>query len=189
MTLVDGSGFLLFFRQLSQLYQGLGPVDPPPSYPPNAIKFAEPLRPPSQVYRCYDPSAPPPWERPERKAMEFVAFRLTAAQLTEIHKSVTKGMKHLRIARADMVVGLLARCLSEVEPESKPIDTISYVINVRAFVAPPAHDLTNSVIASRDGYTPDQHDGQCYRLALRGNTITNRGRSSRRCFGLCHGNT
>ena len=67
--------------------------------------------------------------------MDFVAFRLTAAQLTEIHRAVTKGMKHLRIARADMVVGLLARCLSEVEPESKPIDTISYVVNVRAFVA------------------------------------------------------
>ena len=66
--------------------------------------------------------------------MEFVAFRLTAAQLTEIHKSVTKGMKHLGIARADIVVGLLARCLSEVEPESKPIDAISYVINVRTFI-------------------------------------------------------
>lgn len=67
--------------------------------------------------------------------MEFIAFRLTAAQLTEIHNSVTKGMKHLRIARANIVVGMLARCLSEVEPESKPIDTISYVANVGAFVA------------------------------------------------------
>ena len=34
----------------------------------------------------------------------------------------------------DTVVGLLARCLSEVEPESKPIDTFSYLINVRATV-------------------------------------------------------
>jgi len=136
MALVDGPGFLLFFKQLSQLYQGLGPVDLPPYYPPKAIKFAEPLRPPSPVYRRYDLSAPPPWEQPERKAMEFIAFRLTATQLNEIYESVTKEMRHLRIARVDMVVGLLARCLSEVEPESKPIDTISYVIDVRAFVPP-----------------------------------------------------
>jgi len=137
MALVDGSGFLLFFKQLSQLYQGLGSVDLPPYYPPKAIKFAEPSRAPSPVYHRYDPSVPPPWEQPERKAMDFVAFTLTAAQLTEIHKSVTEGMKHPRVARADMVVGLLARCLSEIEPGSKPIDTISYVVNVRAFVTPP----------------------------------------------------
>ena len=69
--------------------------------------------------------------------MEFVAFRLTAAQLTEIHNSVTKGIEHPKMTRVDAVVGLLARCLSEVEPESKPIDTISYLVNVRAFVASP----------------------------------------------------
>ena len=39
----------------------------------------------------YDLSAPPPWELPERKAMEFVGFRQTPAPLTEIHDSVTKG--------------------------------------------------------------------------------------------------
>jgi len=133
-TSVDGSGFLLFFKQLSQRYQGLEPIDLP-YYEPKAIKFADPLKAPSPIYHLYDPSVPPPWERPERKAMEFIAFRLTAAQLTEIHNSVTKGMKHLRIARANIVVGMLARCLSEVEPESKPIDTISYVANVGAFVA------------------------------------------------------
>ena len=70
--------------------------------------------------------------------MEFVAFRLTATQLTDIHNSVTKGAKHLKITRVGLVMALLARCLSEVEPESKPIDTISYVVNVRSFVASPA---------------------------------------------------
>ena len=68
--------------------------------------------------------------------MEFVVFRLTAKQLAEIHNSVTKGVEHLRISRADAVVGLLARCLSEVEPESKPIDTLSYLVNVRALIYP-----------------------------------------------------
>ena len=129
---VDGSGLLLFLRLLSQLYQGLGPIDPPPYYEPEAIKFTEPLTTPSQIFHRCDPSAPPPWEQPERKAMDFVAFRLTATQLAEIHNSVTKGVEHLRISRVDTVVGLLVRCLSEVEPESKPIDTVSYVINVRA---------------------------------------------------------
>ena len=136
-TSVDGTGFLLFFRQLSQLYQGLGPIDPPPYHEPEAIKFAEPLKTPSAPpFDRVDPSAPPPWEQPERKAMDFIAFRLTAIQLTEIQNSVTKGIENSKITRMDAVIGLLARCLSEVEPESKPIDTISYMINVRALVTP-----------------------------------------------------
>lgn len=131
---VDGTGLLLFLRLLSQLYHGLGPIGPPPYYEQKAIKFEDPLKDPTPVLHRYDLSVPPPWELPERKAMEFVAFRLTATQLAEIYKSVAKGIEHLRISRVDTVVGLLARCLSEVEPESKPIDTIQYVINVRASV-------------------------------------------------------
>ena len=73
--------------------------------------------------------------------MEFVAFRLTGAQLTEIYNSATNGIKHLKTTRLGLVMGLLAQCLSEAEPESKPIDTISYVVNVRSFVATPATRL------------------------------------------------
>jgi len=142
-TSVDGSGYLLFFRHLSQLYQGLGPIDPPPHYEPEAIKYPESLKVPLPLR---DSAASPPWKQPEGEAMDFVAFRLTAAQLTEIHNSVTKGMEHPRITRMDTVTGLLARCLSEVEPESKPIDTISYIINVCAFVAPHAIRLTSPSI-------------------------------------------
>ena len=76
--------------------------------------------------------------------MEFVAFRLTATQLTDIHNSVTKGAKHLRITRAGLVIALLAQCLSEVEPESKPIDTVSYVVDVGSFITSPATRLTLS---------------------------------------------
>jgi len=137
MTSVDGVGFLLFFRQLSQLYQGLGPIDPPPHHEPEAIRFAEPLKVPSPPYDRFDLSAQLPRERPEWRAPESVAFRLTDAQLTEIRDFVTKGIKHPKVTRVDTVVGLLARCLSEVEPESKPIDTISYLINVRPFPPSP----------------------------------------------------
>ena len=76
--------------------------------------------------------------------MELVAFRLTATQLAEIHNSVTNGVKHLKITRLGVVMALLARCLSEVEPESKPIDTISYVVNVRSFFASLTPRLTLS---------------------------------------------
>jgi len=147
MASVDGAGFLLFFRHLSQLYQGLGPIDPPPYYEPEAIKFAEPLKATSALCDRFDPPAPPPWKQPGGRGMEFVAFRLTAKQLTEIHSSVTKGMEHPRMTRMDTVVGLLARCLSEVEPESKPVDTISYAVNVRAFVVLRAIRLTSPSIA------------------------------------------
>jgi len=143
MASVDGSGFLLFFRHLSQLYQGLRPIDPPAYHEPEAIKFTEPLKTPSPPYDRYDLSAPLPWEQPELRAPEFVAFRLTDTQLTEIHNSVTKGIENPRITRMDAAVGLFARCLLEVEPESKPIDTISYLINVRAFLASPVPRLNS----------------------------------------------
>ena len=137
MRSVDGVGFLLFFRQLSQLYQGLGPIDPLPYHEPEAIRFAEPLKAPSSPFNRFDPSVPLPWEQPGWRAPDFVAFKLTDTQLTEIRNFVAKGIKHPRITRVDTVVGLLARCVSEVEPESKPIDTISYLINVCAFLAFP----------------------------------------------------
>ena len=129
----DGSSHQLFFRLLSQLYQGLGPIDPPPYHEPEAIKFTESPEVPHPTFPRDDLSAPS-WQQPERQAMEFVAFRLTATQLTEMYNGVAKGMEGLRMSRVDPVVGLLARCLSEVEPESKPIDTISYVIDVRASI-------------------------------------------------------
>jgi len=134
MTSVDAHGFLVFFKQVSQLYQGVGPIDPPPYLEPEAIKFAEPLKPPSPLFDRLDLSAPLPWTQPGWRAPEFVGFRLTDTQLSEIHNSVAKGNEDSRITRMDTVVGLLARCLSEIEPESKPIDTISYLINVRAFL-------------------------------------------------------
>ena len=127
----------MFFKQLSQLYQGHGRIDPPPYYEPEAIEFPEPLKVPSPLYDRFDLSDPSLWEQPEGGLPEFVVFRLTDAQLTEINNSVTKGIENSRITRMDTVLGLLARCLSEVEPESKPIDTVSYLVNVRAFLASP----------------------------------------------------
>jgi len=156
MTSVDGTGFLLFFRQLSQLYQGLGPIDPPPYHEPEAIKFAEPSMAPSLLCDHFDASAPPLCGQPEKKPLEFVGFRLTATQLTEIHNSVTKGMERSRITRMDIVVGLLVRCLSEVEPESKPIDTIMHVVNVCASVTSPVPWLTSRSTAEWVSTQPTQ---------------------------------
>ena len=109
--------------------------------------------------------------------MEFVTFRLTATQLADIHGSVTKGSEHLKISRVDTVVGLLARCLTEVEPESKPIDTISYVVNVRAVVCL-SYDLAYFAIAPRNGHIPSQRGGQRDLLAPHGGASLERRRSS-----------
>ena len=154
---VDGFGALLFLRLVSQIYQGLEPLEPPPYYEPEAIKFTESLEGPSPTPLRYDPSAPP-WEQPERKTLELVTFTLTATQLTEMHNSVTKGMQHLRISKVDMVAGLLARCLSEVEPESRPIDNIVYLINVRGFIAFFSKS-TYIAVAPRNGCIPGQRSG------------------------------
>jgi hypothetical protein len=73
--------------------------------------------------------------------MDFVGFRLTATQLVEIHGTVTEGQETLWLSRVDVVVGLLARCLAEVEPESKPVDTVLNVINVGTFIIFPTAQL------------------------------------------------
>jgi len=141
MTSGDGAGFLLFFRHLSQLYQGLEPIDPPPYHEPEPVEFAEPLNAPSPPCDHSDPLVTPSWMGGEMKPIEFVAFRLTAAQLTEIHNSLTKDVEGTKITKMDTLLGLLARCLSEVESESEPIDTIAYTINVGVFVIPHATRL------------------------------------------------
>jgi len=143
-ALLDGDIMLLFCNSISQLYQGLEPADPP-FYESEPIRFAEPVKMASPVYPLYDLSAPPPWKHPDRKEMEFVRFRLTVRQLTELQKGVINGMEHLRISRADTVVGLLARCLSEIEPESKPIDTISHVVNHRGMGIYPHNLVANAI--------------------------------------------
>ena len=152
----DGCGFLMFFKHLSQLYQGLGSIDPPPYHEPEAIKFADPFKAPSPLFDHVDPSVPSPWERPGWRAPDRVTVRLTDTQLAEIHNSVTKGMAHPKITKTDTMVGLLARCSSEVEPECKPIDTISYLINVRAFLAPFPPYPSSFFLAPWNGYIPDQ---------------------------------
>jgi len=78
--------------------------------------------------------------------MEFVAFWLTAGQLAELHDFVLEGMEHLTVSRVDIVVGVLARCLSEVEPESKPIDTVSYTVNHRGMGIYPDNAVLNAII-------------------------------------------
>ena len=128
INLVDGTGVLMFLKTISQFYQGLGPVDPPPYYEPEAIKFPEPSTSLTAI-EPFDPSGSFPWERPHRKEMEFVAFRLTASQVAQIHGTIAQGKEHLRISRADVLTGMLARCFSEFE--SKPIHTILSVVNVR----------------------------------------------------------
>lgn len=141
MISVDASGLLMFLGLLSQLYQGLGPISPPLYYEQEAIKLPDPLTPPLQVLHRFDPSTTPPWELPERKAMDFVGFRLTPTQLVEIHGTVAEGQESLWLSRVDVIVGLLARCLSGIEPEAKPIDTILNVINVRTFIIFPTAPL------------------------------------------------
>ena len=92
--------------------------------------------------------------------MEFAAFRLTATQLAEVHKTVTQGKEHLWVSKVGVVVGLLARCLSEIEPESKPIDTIVNVVNVRSSNCNFLYNSINLIVAPRNGYIPAERSGQ-----------------------------
>ena len=56
-------------------------------------------------------------------------------------------------------MGLSSQCLSEVEPGSKPIGTVSHLINVRAFIYL-SSSSTYFAIASRNGHVPGQRAGQ-----------------------------
>lgn len=128
----------MFLGAVSQFYQGLSPINPLPYYEPEAVKFPEPLAPFVAADR-YDLSGPFPWEHPDRKGLEFVAFRLKASQVAQIHSTIAEGKEHLRISRADVLTGIIARCFLEIEPW--PIHTILSVVDVRPRIVFPKAPL------------------------------------------------
>ena len=129
---------LQFLRLLSQNYQGLEPLDPPPSYekPP-----AYPFNPddygdiPLPDYTHFYPfRETPPHLEPGRKKPDRVKIRMTASQVAQVQKGVVAQCPDENppiISRQDVVVALLAYCVSKSDPETAPVQHISTIVMVR----------------------------------------------------------
>jgi hypothetical protein len=134
---------LRFLRLLSQYYQGLDPLDPPPSYQPFAkpalaldMSNAQGSSMPEDLYRLG--TVPLPWKDPARGPLLVrVNLRFTATQIRAIRQAFNEvdnaDGSTLRFSRQDVLVALLAHSISQADSDMPPIHYITVIVNVRTY--------------------------------------------------------
>lgn len=129
----DGYTVLRFARLLSQNYQGLPPLDDPPSY---ADIPSYPFNPdhygkiPTPNFNLNYPARDvPPHQRPGHLKPLRIDLRFTAGQIAQIHKAVlAHAAEPIILSRQDVLSALLVFCTSKVD---SPIQYLSSICNVR----------------------------------------------------------
>ncbi|GJE85414.1 hypothetical protein PsYK624_014930 [Phanerochaete sordida] len=150
-----GDGFVArtFLRLLSQNYQGLAPLDPPPSYttpapvPFNAADYGA-IPHPDYAY-FYPLRGVPPHLVPGGKKPVRVDIRLTAAQIAELRAGVLEQCTERdapRLSRQDVLVALLAYCLSKADPDNPPIQHICTIVMSRGIPPRPMSSIGNALM-------------------------------------------
>ena len=144
MIFLSGDGFmqLQFVRLISQYYQGLESLDPPPSYAPRPMYSTDLgsdcyeipsllAEQPFPLRDLYNPCLAPQDTEPVR-----VDFRLTGSQISQLQKAI-QVMGHddtqPRLSRQDVIAALLAHCITKADTESPPISHVGSIIDVRFF--------------------------------------------------------
>lgn len=151
-SLGDGFTVLQFLRLLSQNYQGLEPLDTPPShemapeYPLNPDAYGD--IPVPEFAHSYPLRGIPPYLEPGRKKPGRVNIRMTASQIAQVQKGVVAQCpdgKPPIISRQDALVALLAHCVSKSDPETTPIQHISTIVMVRSLPCSSIHFSDDSI--------------------------------------------
>lgn len=121
-------------RLLSQTYQGLPPLDPPPVYeePSGSCSYTDLSPVETPCHNSTYPIGRPPVQTQEPVRLDF---RLTERQTQELKEAVRRmgptkqdGMRWL--SRQDCLVALLAKCISIADSTSAAVDTIHTLLNV-----------------------------------------------------------
>lgn len=134
----DGFTNLRFARLLSQSYQGLAPLDPPPTYDPVPtypfiLEQHGNITIPDYMH-FYSLRGPPPYGAPGRRTSVPVTIRLTTAQIDQLHKGVvaqSQDVTQPRISRQDALGAFLAFSTSKADPDATPIQHIISMTMVR----------------------------------------------------------
>ncbi|KAI0685145.1 hypothetical protein BC835DRAFT_547471, partial [Cytidiella melzeri] len=155
-ALGDGFVMLQFVRLLSQHYQGLQPLDPPPRYDneryrPSSADMEEygeiPIPDLDHVYPLRETA---PHNRPERIKPEQLSIRMTAFQVRQLHKNVQTQVRELEpqlaLSRQDVLVALLVYCISHAEAKLPAIQHISNLIMTRGIGSKPSHSAGNAIL-------------------------------------------
>lgn len=156
-----GDGFInyQFARLLSQNYQGLKPLDPPPSYAPipdypfDADKYSGIRLPDQENY--YPLRGVHPLLEPGKEKFVLVNIRLTAAQILQVQAGVLAqcpGAAPTRLSRQDILAALLAHCMNKTDASTPPIRRINTVVNVSILVLLPVR--TYRVYLGLGTYSP-----------------------------------
>ncbi|GJE85405.1 transferase family-like protein [Phanerochaete sordida] len=170
----DGFVVLSFLRLLSQNYQGLEPLDPPPSYaaPPrlpfNAADYGEIPYPDYQ--HLYPLRGVAPHVEPGRKKPLRLDLRLTAAQIAAIHKGVLAQCPESSppiLSRQDVLVALVAYCLSKADPQAPPIQHISTILMSRGIPPRPKNSVGNALMWAMTEAAEDFEKETVFSIALR----------------------
>lgn len=171
-----GDGFVVysFLRLLSQNYQGLEPLDPPPSYaqPPrypfNQADYGE--IPAPDFAHFYSLRGVPPHLEPGRTKPVRVDFRLTAAQVAELQRGVLAQCPDGALpvlSRQDVLIALIAYCTSKADPASPPVQHISNICMTRGIPYRPKNSIGNALLWAMTDAADDFEKETLFSIALR----------------------
>ncbi|KAI0765761.1 hypothetical protein BC629DRAFT_908570 [Irpex lacteus] len=173
----DAHVILHFARTLSQYYQGLEPVDPPPSYTHerssldsiNLDAYANiPL---PGIKHLYPMRETPPHYHPERVQPVKLTLRLLASQIKQAHAvaqaEIRKNNPKAFLSRQDVLVGLLAYSLSHAEPDIAPVQHITSLFMTRGIGSKPSHTIGNALLWIPTEPAPDFSSETVATIALR----------------------
>lgn len=131
---------LHFARTLSQYYQGLAPLDPPPDYTYERVSLNSvnpktltdiPLPDIKHVYSMRETA---PHNDPIRITPVQLTLRLKAAQIKRIHAAAQEEIRRKDprafLSRQDVLAALIAYSLSHAEPDMAPVQNIISILMV-----------------------------------------------------------
>ncbi|GJE85403.1 hypothetical protein PsYK624_014820 [Phanerochaete sordida] len=170
----DGFAVLMFLRLLSQNYQGLEPLDPPPSFtaPPRyPFNPADHNDIPSYHYKyLYPLREVPPHMEPGRKKPVRVDLRLRAEQIAQLHKGVLAQCPESNppiLSRQDVLSAIVAYCLSKADPEAPPIQHISTLFMARGIPPRSKNSAGNALMLAVTKAADDFDKETIFSIALR----------------------
>jgi hypothetical protein len=136
----DGTTVLRFLRLLSQYYQGLDALDPPPCYQ-RLLDSASALLMSGKPDVILPASvSESPKDLAKESSLVQVNLRLTAMQLSSIRQAVLNeldktGGPDPGFSRADMVIAIIAHSLAQADVP--PVDHLSMLVNVSTHISHP----------------------------------------------------
>ncbi|KAI0765762.1 hypothetical protein BC629DRAFT_1540223 [Irpex lacteus] len=173
----DGFVMLHFARTLSQYYQGLTPLDPPPDYTYKRVSLnsVDPKTltdiPLPDIKHVYSMRETAPHNDPIRLTPVQLTLRLKAAQIKRMHAAAQEKIQQKDpkafLSRQDVLAALIAYSLSHAEPDIPPVQNIISILMTRGIGSKPSHTPGNALLWVPTESAPDFASETVATIALR----------------------